>query len=154
MKFQGSQLWPKFCQFETLLIEKRLNSGFSHISCYFFTFIFTFIFSLSVFSHISCHFWLRSGSAQFSVISLAGSKNSRGGQMFPEMIGPWTFGFDICIHLGVLIFNQYLFNIQPISIARIASLDLFSGPISKFNVIKIQNEERVQRSAILKTKLG
>ena len=56
MKFQGSQLWPKFCQFETLLIEKRLNSGFSHISCYFFTFIFTFTFSLSVFSHISCHF--------------------------------------------------------------------------------------------------
>ena len=84
-----------------------LRSGstqFSVISLALTFHFFHFHFFLSACSH----FWLRSGSAQVSVISLAGSKNSRGGQLFPGMIGPWTFGFDICIHLGVLIFNQYL----------------------------------------------
>ena len=126
------------------------------------------------------HFWLRSGSTQVSVISLALTLNfffhfhfficllslliekrlNSGFSHISCWIEKFKRGPDVSRDDWTLnVWFWYLhsfgcFNIQPISLAWITSLDLLSSPISKFNVIKIQNEERVQRSAILKSKLG
>ena len=93
-----------------------------------------------------------------------------------QLIGPWTFSFDICSSHKIVQSrgpnaseNWKLSDFFTILICRemkktqlfrswfimwINCLTSFIHQESNFNVIRIQNEERVHRSVILESKLG